>query len=90
MSYVGLTPESKAAWTNLNGISEDSIGPCNVEISCDARPWYIEEGQFACVNNAGDLIVGQFGSSNSASGFGFKERGGINDYCVAHWTASPQ
>jgi hypothetical protein len=79
-----------AAWTNLNGVAEDT-GDCNVEISCPgiAGGWPIEEGKFACVNNEGDLIVGQFGSSNSASGFGYKERGGIDDYCVAHWTASP-
>jgi hypothetical protein len=75
------------AWTNLNGLSEDT-GDCNVEITC-AGAWPIDDGSFACVNNEGDLIVGQFGSSNSASGLAYNERGGVDDYCVAAWTASP-
>jgi hypothetical protein len=76
-----------AAWTNLDGLSEDT-GDCLVEISC-AGAWPIDDGSFACVNSSGDLIIGEFGSSNNASGFAYKERGGVNDYCVAAWAASP-
>jgi hypothetical protein len=76
-----------AFWSNLNGVSEDT-GDCNVELAC-AGEWPIEDGGFACVNSEGDLVIGEFSSSNSASGLAFKERGGNNDYCVAAWSASP-
>ena len=88
-----ITPDGSScangtsAWTNLFGVSEDT-GDCTAQVNCEIiRP--IEDGSFACANSDGDLITGRFTSSDSASGLAFKERGGINDYCVASWTASP-
>jgi hypothetical protein len=49
-----------AAWTNLDGLSEDT-GDCLVEISCEGA-WPIDDGSFACINSSGDLIIGEFGN----------------------------
>ena len=89
-----ITPDGSScangasAWTNLNGVNEDT-GDCDVQATCAIiRP--IEDGSFACANSDGDLITGRFTSSDTANGLAFKEIAGRNEYCVATWTASPE
>ena len=88
ITSVGSSCDNGTAFkANLFGVSEDT-GDCGVEFGCAAE-WPIEDGSFACTNGDGDLVVGNINSSGSASGFAFKERGGVNDYCTAVWSATP-
>jgi hypothetical protein len=88
ITFVGSSCDNGTAFkANLFGVSEDT-GDCGVEFGC-AGEWPIEDGSFACTNGDGDLVVGNINSSGSASGFAFKERGGVNDYCVGVWGATP-
>jgi hypothetical protein len=47
-----------------------------VTASCEGV-WPIVDGKFTCVNELGELAVGTFDSSNSASGWAFEGEGAV-------------
>jgi hypothetical protein len=73
--------------SNLEGISNE-LNECNVNTSCEGV-WPIVDGQFACLNELGQLAIGSFNSNTSASGTAFEGEGGRGDFCTAPWSATP-
>jgi hypothetical protein len=39
--------------------------------------------------NGGEMAIGTFNSTTSASGWAFEGEGGVGEFCSAVWTASP-
>ncbi len=88
LTEVGSQCDGNAAFdSDLNGLNDDG-GNCDAEAECDGI-WQIEGGKFACTGELGTLAIGSFGSSTSAAGLAYEPEGGIGDYCVAAWSASP-
>jgi len=73
--------------SNLDGISNE-LRNCKVTASCEGV-WPIVDGKFTCLNEAGELAVGTFTSTTSASGSAFEGEGGVGEFCSAKWTATP-
>jgi hypothetical protein len=82
------TCDAQAAFdSNLDGVSNE-LDNCKVTASCEGV-WPIVDGQFACLNEIGELAVGSFNSNTSASGSAFEGEGGRGEFCSAIWSATP-
>lgn len=73
--------------SNLEGVSNEAR-ECNVTASCEGT-WPIVDGEFYCVNELGEMAIGTFTSTTSATGKAFEGEGGKGEYCTANWTAAP-
>ena len=81
--------DAQAAFdSNLDGISNEGRN-CKVTASCEGV-WPIVDGKFSCVNKLGELAVGTFSSTTSASGLAFEGEGGVGEFCTAAWSATPE
>ena len=80
--------QAQAAFdSDLEGISNEA-NECNVTTTCEGI-YKITNGGFTCANSRGELAFGTFTSNNSATGSAFEPEGGVGEYCVSVWSASP-
>jgi hypothetical protein len=73
--------------SNLDGITNEARN-CKVVAKCEGV-WPIVDGKFTCLNELGELAIGTFTSTTSASGWAFEGEGGVGEFCTAKWTATP-
>jgi hypothetical protein len=73
--------------SNLDGLSNE-LDNCKVTASCEGV-WPIVDGKFTCLNEIGELAIGSFNSTTSASGSAFEGEGGRGEFCTAPWSATP-
>jgi hypothetical protein len=80
--------DAQAAFdSNLDGLSNE-LDNCKVTAQCEGV-WPIIDGKFTCLNELGQLAIGSFNSTTSASGTAFEGEGGRGDFCTAPWSATP-
>jgi hypothetical protein len=72
---------------DLDGLG--SNGTCDVSLECNGV-FAIVEGQFACWTDKGNAVtVGSFTGEREAFGVASEKETGVDDVCIAPWTAEP-